>query len=426
MICTPHPTSKRSAAKLRRSIGAIVVLLAFAAAPARANVTLKQAVINAVERDANVTALRMQVASRSIDIQSARDAYYPNLNLSGDSSTTSTDGPGITLTVTQVLYDWGLIKNNIAAASQVRVRAVSDLKMAVEDMTLQVAEYYIDTEAIDQKIQRTKTYSDFAHRIAQQAQDRASAGLSDAGEVARARLEIARANDQMAQLVANRSIALSQISFLTGTTVTQVATPPALGFDKQYANPAKIRSAVRIAPDYIAARASNAEAAAEVEIAKASRYPTINLQAQARADLNGGATKTALGLSAGVDLSSTGLGKRKIQAAQLNLQASESTLLSTERELTNTAASALQQLKILRTSETSRTGQLNEAANVLSNYEKQFIGGQRELLDLLTTGRDLYDAQIDQIETSEERKRTEYTAARDLGVLGTLIFTSSK
>ncbi|WP_376873557.1 TolC family protein [Albirhodobacter sp. R86504] len=409
----------------RKRIVFIAALLALTTSPATAQMSLKQAVLSAVERDANVTALRTQVASRSIDIQSARDGYYPNISLSGDSSTTSTDGPGITLTVTQVLYDWGLIRNTISAASQVRVQAVSDLKMAVEDMTLQVAEYYLDTEAIDEKIRSTRTYYAFTQRIAKQAQDRASAGLSDIGEVARAQLEIARANDQLAQLVANRSIALSQIGFLTGTEVTQLAPPPALNFDRHYANPAKIRSAVRIAPDYIAARASTAEAAAQIDIARASRYPTINLQAQARADLNGGATKTALGLSAGVDLSSSGLGKRKIQSAQLNLQAAEATLVSTERQLTNTATSALQQLQILRTSETSRRAQLNEAANVLDAYEKQFIGGQRELLDLLTTGRDLYDAEIDQIETSEERKRTEYTAARDLGVLGTLIFTSS-
>ena len=183
---------------------------------------------------------------------------------------------------------------------------------------------------------------------------------------------------------------------------------------------------MRIAPDYIAARARVAEAGAEIEIAKASRLPTIKLQAQGRADLNGGRTRTALGVSAGVDLSSSGLGKRKIQAAELNLQAARSTLLSAERELTNTAQSAVQQLAILRNSEAARGGQLGEAKRVLDTYEQQFIGGQRELLDLLTTGRDLYDAQMDQIETYEERKLTEYQAARDLGVLGTLILAAAQ
>jgi adhesin transport system outer membrane protein len=325
-----------------------------------------------------------------------------------------------------VLYDWGKIRGEIDAASQMRVRAVSDLKMAVEDMTLQVAQYFLEVEAIDLKLRQTRDYAAFARRIAQQAQDRSSAGLSDVGEVARARLEIARADDQLAQLTSNRAIALSQIAFLIGSESAAIVPPPALGFDRTYAQPAKIRSAVRIAPDYIAARARVAEADAEIEIAKASRLPTIKLQAQGRADLNGGRTRTALGVSAGVDLSSSGLGKRKIQAAELNLQAARSTLLSAERELTNTAQSAVQQLAILRNSEAARGGQLGEAKRVLDTYEQQFIGGQRELLDLLTTGRDLYDAQMDQIETYEERKLTEYQAARDLGVLGTLILAAAQ
>jgi len=45
-------------------------------------------------------------------------------------------------------------------------------------------------------------------------------------------------------------------------------------------------------------------------------------------------------------------------------------------------------------------------------------------VDLLSTGRDLYDAQIDVIETYDDRKRTEYQNARDLGVLGTLILSA--
>ncbi len=412
----------------RNSFGTLAALLIglACATPAAAQLRLQEAVLRAVERDANVSALRTQVASRSIDIQAARDGLYPSLSLSGDSSTTSSEGPGITLTVSQVLYDWGKIRGQIDAASQMRVRAVSDLKMAVEDMTLQVAQYFLEVEAIDLKLRQTRDYAAFARRIANQAQDRSTAGLSDVGEVARARLEIARADDQLAQLTSNRAIALSQIAFLIGSENAAVAPPPALGFDRTYAQPAKIRSAVRIAPDYIAARARVAEAGAEIEIAKASRLPTIKLQAQGRADLNGGRTRTALGVSAGVDLSSSGLGKRKIQAAELNLQAARSTLLSAERELTNTAQSAVQQLAILRNSEAARGGQLGEAKRVLDTYEQQFIGGQRELLDLLTTGRDLYDAQMDQIETYEERKLTEYQAARDLGVLGTLILAAAQ
>ncbi|MFP3354269.1 hypothetical protein R0K04_23240, partial [Pseudoalteromonas sp. SIMBA_153] len=91
-----------------------------------------------------------------------------------------------------------------------------------------------------------------------------------------------------------------------------------------------------------------------------------------------------------------------------------------ERDLTNAAQNALSQLRTLLATEAARKGQLVESQRVLDTYEEQFIGGQRELIDLLTTGRDLYDARIDVIDTYDERKRTEYQNARDLGVLGTL------
>ncbi len=87
----------------------------------------------------------------------------------------------------------------------------------------------------------------------------------------------------------------------------------------------------------------------------------------------------------------------------------------------NTASSALQRLSLLRQSEQSKALQLAESEKVLDTYEKQFVAGRREILDLLTTGRDLYDAQIDEIETYDERKRTAYEAAKDLGVLGTML-----
>lgn len=406
----------------------LVVVLGLAlgvAAPAAAQMSLRQAVLHATERDGNVLSLRQTVASRSIEIEAERDAYYPSISLSGDSSTTDSNGPGIVLSVSQVLYDWGLIRSKIEAASQVRVKAVSDLKMAVEDISLMVSEYFLDVEVIDLKIQKTRNYVALARRIAGQAADRARAGISDNGEVARARLEIARADDQLAQLVANRRMALSQIAFLTGKPINSLQRPPELGFTQRYSKVAKIRSAVRIAPDYVAARAGADEAKAGVKTAKASRLPTIKLQAQGRTDLNGGNTRTAVGLSTGVDLSSSGLGRRQVQSAELNLRAAQSSMLSTERELTNTATTAVEQIQILRRTESARQGQLTESEKVLENYEQQFIAGQRELLDVLTTARDLYDARIDTIDTYDERKRTEYNAARDLGVLGTLILAAS-
>ncbi|MCG7625119.1 TolC family protein [Epibacterium sp. Ofav1-8] len=390
-----------------------------------AELSLNRAVVIASERDATVTSMRQRVASRSIDVEAARDAYYPSFSLSGESSSTASDGPAITLTVSQILFDWGLIRNEIMAATQVRTQAVADLKMAVEDLTLQVAFYFLDIETIGLKIARTRNYLSFAERIAGHARNRAQGGLGDRAEVARANLEIARARDELSQLTANREMAIAQLAFLIDQNPGVPKAPPEIGFDRVYNNAARLRTAVRIAPEYIAARAFMDETTADIGVAKAKRFPTINLEAQARGSLDGGDTRTAVGISAGVDLSSRGLGKRQMQAAILENEAAKSSLLAVERDMTNAAQNALSQLRTLRATEAARKGQLVESQRVLDTYEEQFIGGQRELIDLLTTGRDLYDARIDVIDTYDERKRTEYQNARDLGVLGTLILSVS-
>ncbi|MGK7753799.1 TolC family protein [Roseovarius sp. C03] len=383
--------------------------------------SLQEAVLLAAQTDPGVEALRQEVAIKSVDIDAARDAYFPAISLSGETSTTASDGPGLVLSVTQLLFDWGKTKAEIEQASQVRVQAMADLKMAVEDLSFEIAGYFLDVEVLDRKIAYTREYMSFSRRLAGQAQDRARGGVGDNSEVARARLEIARAEEQMSQLLANRQIALAQLEYLVGRPLGDVRRPPAIGFAQHYGSVEKIRAAIRIAPEYTAARAEVAEAEAGIDTAKAQRFPTINLQAQGRADLNGGDTQTALGISAGVDLNSRGFGQRQIQSARLELEGAKASMRGVERELLNATTTALERLQLLRTSERSKAAQLVESEKVLASYEEQFIAGQREILDLLTTGRDLYDAQIDEIDTYDERKRTEYESARDLGVLGTML-----
>lgn len=395
------------------------------AAPVLAQMSLAEAARLATALDPNVTAMRQQVASSSLGIQAAQDEYYPSLSVSADSGSTSADGAGISLTVSQVLYDWGLIRSKIKAATQARVQAVADLKIAVEDLTLLVSETFLDVEIAERKLQLTREYLAYADRLAKQAEDRARAGVGDNGEVARARLEIARARDQLNNLLSDRELRLSQVAFLTGRNVSGVIAPPSLNYSARYDSASEIQAAIRIAPDYIAGRARTTEAEANVERSKAARLPTIKLQAQGRADLNGGRTRSSIGLSAGVDLNTSGFGGRAIQMAEADLAAAKSSLLAIERQMTNTAMTSLKQIASLRATEGSRVVQLEQAERVLANYEDQFVAGQRELIDVLTTGRDLYDAKIDQVETYDERKRTEYQAARDLGVLGSLILASN-
>ncbi|WP_233517205.1 TolC family protein [Pseudotabrizicola alkalilacus] len=403
----------------------VVSLSMAVAAPALAQTPLQQAVLIASERDPGITALRHEIARRSVDIQAVNDQKYPQLSLSADTATTSSDGPGVTLTVSQVLYDWGRVRSMVASASQDRVVAVADLKMGIEELTLDVSNYYIDVDVLDQKIARTQGYLEFARRIADHAEARLAAGRGDNGEVARARLEVGRTEQRMDQLSSDRMLALAQLEFLMGRNPGTLSRPADLDFVGRYRKPDAVTSAIRLSPTYISANARLGRAESEIGLARASRLPTIRLQAQVRADLDRGRTRSSVGLSTGVDIGAGAITGRQIESARLQAEAARSNLDAVGRNLGNGVRSALERIRVLRASEISQRNQLSQAQQVLDNYEQQFVGGQRELIDLLTTGRDLYDAQVDQIDTYDERKRTEYSAAFDLGVLGTLILASS-
>lgn len=393
---------------------------------ASAQTRLVDAILLASENDPGMNALRQKVARSSVEIEAVKDGRLPQISLGAETATTSVDGPAITLNVSQLLYDWGKIKASIESASQDRVAAVAAMKTGVERLNLDVANFYVDVELLDQKIARSMEYLAFAQRIATSAEDRALAGSGDNGEYARTRLEVIRTEEQINQLTAERDLALQQLVFLTGRDVKKIAVAPMLGFAKRYRDPKELQAAVRFSPDYIKAQAEVAKSDAEIDVARASRKPSIKLQAQVRSDIDRRNTKSSVGISTGVELGMSAMRGRQLEAARLDAEASKANLAGVSRNITNSAQSAIQQLRTLEASQLAQSRQLADADQVLQNYEQQFVAGQRQLVDLLTTGRDQYDAQIDSIETYGDLKRLDYEAAYDLGVLGTLIVENSK
>ncbi len=415
-------------ARLSKRFTLFVVALLAASGPASA-MTLAEAVRIATERDPAIAALQMGVARETTNILAARDARLPQLSISGDTSSLDNDDgdTGLTVTVSQVLFDWGLTRSRIDAASFQRVQVVADMKMEVEDLALEVSELFIDVEVSNAKIASTQTYVDFARRIEDFSRSRVEAGLSDSAEIARAMLEIARAEERMAQLTSNRLISLAQLEFLLGLPVAEPQAPPRITFTERFANSAAVISAVTIAPEYISAKAEVDIAEAGIVAARASTRPTIRLQARGRQDLNGGRGRSgAIGLTAGVDLDAGAFRGRAITGAQQDLAAAESELRGVERDLQNAVRTYRENIEVLSMTEASQQTQLSRAREVLDAYEEQFIGGRRELIDVLTTARDLYEAEISEIDTYDERKRTEYTAAHAVGMLGSLLFEASR
>ena len=191
--------------------------------------TLPQAVMIGSKRDPSIAALRQQVARETSNVEISKDARRPQLSVAGDTGLDG-DNLGVNVTVSQLLADWGLSKSRIAEAEAVRVKVVADLKSEVETFTLRMSELYFEIDAARQRIARTREYVAFARRLEGYSRARVQAGLANASEVARARLEIARAEEQLYQHEIDREIARAELEFLLGRPAGQVAPPPRLSF----------------------------------------------------------------------------------------------------------------------------------------------------------------------------------------------------
>src|SRR5690606_14871638 len=145
-----------------------------------------------------------------------------------------------------------------------------------------------------------------ARRIATQSAARVEAGLSNAAEIARARLEIARADERMTQLQSERSITLTQIEFLVGRVIATPNLAPNLAFAQRFSTSSAAIAAVLLAPSYIIAKADVNIAESGIGIARAKSRPTLKLQAEARQELTGGRGRSSsIGITAGVDLNAS-------------------------------------------------------------------------------------------------------------------------
>lgn len=253
------------------------------------------------------------------------------------------------------------------------------------------------------------------------------AGIASSAEVARARLEISRAEEEMFQLQSDRENALAELEFALGRSVGPTPAPERLGFMEQFSSSSNVIEAVTNSPQYIRASADLEIARAGVDVARAERKPTIRLEARGRQDLTGGRGKSgSIGITAGVNLTSSGFRGRAVIAAEQGVQAAEARLRAVERDLQNDARFYRQNLRALAASQKSLGAQVGEARKVLESYEEQFLAGQRELVDLLTTGRDLYEAEIEEIDVTDRYLRTEYEAAHSVGMLGAMLLGATR
>jgi len=393
-------------------------------------VPLEDAVRLAALRDPMVAALQQDVAQQETNIEIIKDGERPHFSVNvgraraigSDQTQALQQNIGSEVVVSQMLFDWGKVSAQIEGANYDRVQIVSDLKKQIETVIFNISGLYLDAETAKAKLEATDEYRKNAIKLGDMTKERAQGGMGDLSETARANLELSRAEERHQAFESDREVAISQLDLLVGVQDISTQTVPDLDYGSRIDSAKAIDTSIKQAPDYLKAYAAMDSARTGIDVAKAATKPVLRVEAAGHPGFSGGGpTSGSVGLILGVDLGMSDLFGRQAQAAEQKYEGSRERLQGVVRDLKNQTQSYARQLKTLAASEASLKLQVDQARKVVVTYEEQFTAGLRNMTDLFTSIQELYSTELNWIDTGNQLRRTEYKAAQELGMQGTLL-----
>lgn len=243
----------------------------------------RQAVAVAVNRYPTITSAMGLLARQDELVDVARAGYLPKVEAGVTAGEQGEYGTGqvATLGVTQMLYDFGKTRSAVDRERAGVRREQAVVLQAIDDVVEQTAQALIEVHRYQALQQSAKTRIEALRKVQEITELRASAGAATRSDPvqARARVEAARAHELEieSQLRQWRSRLLT---YLGPAAPAIVAAAPNGLLDQGGASPVD-ETELRRLPAVLAADAERVMAEAELDNARAQRYPTISFEANA-------------------------------------------------------------------------------------------------------------------------------------------------
>lgn len=369
----------------------------------------------------------LQEASTGIDI--AKDGYWPQVTLSAGPESLSASEFGYDLTAQQTLYDWGRVDSQVDNASAQHRQRSEALQRTVEEAAIDIVETYLDVLNSRKRLSVVENYILRLEDIEGLTDARSNIGYSDLSETSRTQLELSRAFEQLAIERGEAQDAVLQFQELVNVAPNSLISPlpPALTTYLRN-NPAIMQEMVLTSPQFQQGEAQVASAFAETEEMRASLRPKLNLEGSLqRREIGGDMQDDAVvALRLRMDTFQGLSNFRRVDSASQRLEAARWSAQATRRDIMRELTTLIETYQALTLREEALSMQVQSAASVVETYEEQFAIGMRDVFDLLSLQRDLFEAQRQQVELATERKRTQYRVAAQLGVLRNIIGADSQ
>ena len=376
--------------------------------------TLRDALVSAYQNNPTLTAQRQALEATDATVAIAKAAGRPKVGADiglnryvTQSGLLSTGGKGPTLsggvTLSYPFYSGGSVKNSVRAA-ETRVEAGRATLRAVEgDVFTQAVAAYMDVIRDRAIVELNQNNVKVLQTNLEATRDRFQIGDLTRTDVAQseARLQLGRA--QLATAQGNETASEATYRQVIGHPPGVLAGPPPLP-----PFPATADEAVQIAlannPDLIAITRQAVAAGYDVNVARASRLPTLSAQASGdyAANLRGNApagfsntgTQTAVGLGASIPIFQGGLPAARIRQAQAQQGQVREQVVGTERAVVEQTRAAFANYQAAQQAIEAQTVAVQANQLALEGNRAEQSVGTRTIIEVLNAEQELLNSQV--------------------------------
>jgi outer membrane protein len=376
--------------------------------------TLREALVSAYHTNPTLTAQRETLRATDANVAIAKAAGRPQVSATVGVNRSITQsgvlvsagkGPNLSaeVAVSYPLFNGGSVRNSVRAA-ETRVDAGRATLRAVEgDVFTQATTAYMDVIRDRAIVELNQNNVKVLETNLQATQDRFQIGDLTRTDVAQSesRLQLGRA--QLAQAQGTLTASEATYRQVIGHAPGQLAPPPPLP-----PLPTTADEAVRIAlannPDLISISRQAIAAGYDVDVARASRLPTLSAQAtgdyvnnlagNSPAGFPNTGAETTVGLSARIPIFQGGLPAARIRQAQAQQGQTLEQVVGTERAVVQTARAAFAIYDASQRAIQAQTVavQANELA-LEGNRAEQSVG-TRTIIEVLNAEQELLNSQV--------------------------------
>ncbi len=394
--------------------------------------TIEEAMEIAVRDHPAVKAQNLEVDAANRDVNAAMSGYFPTLSIDGSVRRERTRQPysdqtmnpqDYSVTLTQPIFDGLATPARVSTAESAADEQKFNAQSALNDAALDAANAYLGVLQARERLALLQNHESRTQIIAQRIEQRAQAdtGLRSLTVVGHSETEQAR----FLVLDAQREVALAETLYreLVGASPKDLQEPAGPVELLNLTSEEAVERATRTHPALSSARARARAADSEKDIARSTLFPRLDAEMQARNGKNidgvrGPDDDYYVGLRLTYKFATGGGNFYDVSAASFREQAASMRIQDVARKVRLGVLDTLQNFWSSRSTHSVLVSRKIAASETVRVYDAQFIGGQRDLLDLFFVLNEERAANIAELEARFAELRSAYGVLAAMGELG--------